>query len=169
VKNEGVISDEETTVADDGTDGLGPLRNRAQVRIFTLADYVAEEESGKLYISGAGLEWTGVPVSAGKIGSCYLVIRLAYPRAFARSSHSVVVRIVDVNGKPAGPNPLLQAEMKFNLHRVPSNFTEVWGTLPIQITDYPLSTETLEVIFLNLEVDGTLVSQLPVDLRYSKS
>jgi hypothetical protein len=169
VKHEGVISDEATTVADDRTTGLGPLGDRAQVRLFTLADYVAEEASGKLYISGAGLEWTGVPVSAGKIGSCFLVIRIAYPRASARPSHTVVVRIVDESGQPVGPNPLLQAEMKFNLNRVPSYFTEVSGTLPIQITDYPLSTESMEVIFFNLEVDGTLVSHLPVDLRYSKS
>ena len=151
-------------MAEDQTYSADPLQDRAQVRIFTLADYVAEERSGKLYISGAGLEWTGLPTAGGKIQSCYLVVRLAYPKASARPSHTVTVRVVDGDGNPAGPDPLMQAEMKFDLKRVPEYFTEVSGTLPIHIAGYPLGDTSVGLVFLNLLVDGVLISQLPVGL-----
>ena len=154
-------------MAEDGAQVSDPLRDRAQVHIFTLADYVAEEQSGKLYISGAGLEWTGLPTSESKIQSCYLVIRLAFPRAFARPNHTIVVRLLDREGNPVGPDPLVQAEMKFDLKRVPKDYTEVSGTLPLQITDYPFTVEPEDVVFFHLIIDGTVLSQLPVDLLFS--
>ena len=156
-------------MAQDGVRVSDPLQDRAQVRIFTLADYVAEEPSGKLYISGAGLEWTGLPTSENKIQSCYLVIRLAFPRASARPSHAIVVRVLDREGMPVGPDPLLQAEMKFDLDQVPDDFTEVSGNLPIQITGYPLDAKASNAIFLQLIVDDVVVNRLPVDLIFASA
>src|SRR5687767_6644527 len=106
-------------MAEDVAQVSDPLQDRAQVRIFTLADYVAEESSGKLYISGAGLEWLGVAArpssdAAEYVVSFHLVIRLAFPRAVARESHTIEVHVLDRDGAPAGPDSLLRAEMRFD-------------------------------------------------------
>jgi hypothetical protein len=148
-------------VTEGETEASDPLRDRAQVRMFTLADYVAEESSGKLYISGAGLEWTGVRVRSDSDGtsqslSCYLMIRLAFPKASARSRHAIVVRALDHDGSPVGPNPLLEADMRFDLNRVPDDFAEVSGNLSVQVMDYPVTLDPDGVLFLHLVVDGTL-------------
>lgn len=156
------MTDDETKVED-------PLVDRAQVRIFTLADHVAQESSGKLYISGAGLEWIGLPIRENKIMPCFLALRLAFPRAFAREIHTVVVRVVDRQGQAVGPDPLLQAEMRFELRRVPKDFAEVSGNLPVRIEDYPLSEESTGIIFFQLVIDGTIISQLPVQLLRENS
>ena len=156
-------------MAEDVAQLSDPLQDRAQVRIFTLADYVAEESSGKLYISGAGLEWTGLAARSASSGggwliSFYLVIRLAFPRSIARESHAVSVLALDRDGALAGPDLLLQASMRFDLKLAPKNFTEVSGTLPVQVVDYPTSIEPNDVLFLHLMVDDLLVSRLPVAL-----
>src|SRR5436190_2910706 len=151
-------------MAEDVVQASSPLDDRAQVRIFTLADYVAEEPSGKLYISGAGLEWTGVPArlegdGTNQLISFYLIIRLAFPKASARERHDVEVRVVNRDGSPAGPDSLLKAELQFDLDHVPEDFSEVSGNLPVQITNYPISAEPNSVIFLNLLVDEVPVSR----------
>jgi hypothetical protein len=151
-------------VADKRANAADLLVDRAQVRIFTLADYVAEEESGKLYMSGAGLEWTGLPAKPDEIPGCYLAIRLAFPRELARSQHGIVVHAVDEFGRPVGPDPLLEATMTFDLDRVPEDFSEVSGNLPVQIVGYPATIDPNGVIFLELVVDGILVGRLPVQL-----
>jgi len=150
---------------EDVAQALDPLAGRAQVRIFTLADYAAEEQSGKLYVSGGGLEWTGLPIGPDLLLSFYLVIRLAYPIAIARSSHTIQVRALDRSGQSVGPDPLLQAEMRFEVSRAPSDAVEVSGTLPVQVTNYPVSVQQDAVIFLDLLVDSLLVSRLPLQLQ----
>jgi Family of unknown function (DUF6941) len=151
-----------------------PLQDRAQVRIFTLADYVAEESSGKLYISGAGLEWTEVvtrpdPNGTHHLLSFSLIIRVAIPRAIVRSTHAVEVFVFDRDGAPLGPDSLIKADMHFDLKRVPHDFTEVSGNLPAQIMNFPVDAGPEDVIFLHLLVDDVLVSRLPVQLRPADS
>lgn len=145
-----------------------PLHDRAQVRVFTLADYVADEPSGKLYISGAGLEWTGVPVrpdpDGGLLFSCYIVLRLAFPKGIARDSHLIKIRALQEDGSPAGPDPLLKFEMLFDPESAPTDFAELSGNLPVHIVDYPLVSESNDIIYLDLIVDEILVSRLPVEL-----
>ena len=146
------------------TQSPDPLNDRAQVRIFTVADYVAEEPSGKLYISGSGLEWVGLPAHPGVLPAFYLAIRLAFPMTVAKPRHVVEIRALDADGNPAGYDPLLQAEMQFDLERAPKTATEMSGNLPVQVTDYPITIQPDAVIFLHLLVDGTLISRLPVQL-----
>ena len=142
-----------------------PLHDRAQVRIFTVADYAAEEPSGKLYISGGGLEWVGVPTTSNLLPSFYLVIRLAFPMAMVRPSHMVEVRALSRTGLPVGPDPLIQAEVRFNLERAPADAAEMSGNLPVQVTNYPVSVGPDDVIFLHLLVDDVQISRLPLQLR----
>jgi hypothetical protein len=156
-----------------------PLQDRAQVRLFTLADYIADEASSKLYISGAGLEWTGVPArsvpdDAGDrfpdgtrhLLSFSVIIRLAFPRAIARPTHLIEVFALDRDGgEIAPPESLIEARMHFDLKQVPPDFTEVSGNVPAQVVDYPVRVGADDVIFLHLVVDGLLVSRLPVQLR----
>jgi len=156
-------------MAEDGDQISDPLQDRAQVRLFTLADYVADETSGKLYISGAGLEWTGLRTRDNTIAPCHLIIRLAFPRAYARPSHTIRVRVVDYEGNLVGPDPLLKAEMKFDLDHVPDSFTEVSGVLPVHIDGYPFTVNVDDVIFFHLVVDDVVVSTLPVELLFSDS
>jgi hypothetical protein len=146
------------------TQSPDPLNDRAQVRIFTVADYVAEEPSGKLYISGAGLEWVGLPAHHNVLPTFYLAIRLAFPIEIKRDTYAVEVRAVDTNDDPVGPDPLVKAEIRFDLDRVPLDARELSGNLPVQITDYPITVQPDAVIFLHLLVDSTLISQLPVQL-----
>jgi hypothetical protein len=151
-----------------------PLQDRAQVRIFTLADYVADEASGKLYVSGAGLEWTELvarPASDGghHLLSFALIIRVAIPRAIARATHAIEVFAVDRDGVSVGPESLIKADMHFDLKRVPPDFTEVSANLPAQIMDFPVDVGPEDVVFLHLLVDNVLVSRLPVQLRPADS
>ena len=141
-----------------------PLQDRAQVRLFTVADYVAEEPSGKLYISGAGLEWVGLPARTGLLPSFYLAIRLAFPIGMKREMYAIEIRAVDAADDPVGPDPLLKAEIRFDLDAVPSDARELSGNLPVHITNYPITVQPNDVIFLHLLVDGDLVSQLPIQL-----
>jgi hypothetical protein len=67
---EHALGEDEIPSSRHATATRDPLHDRAQVRMFTLADDVAEEASGKLYISGAGLEWTGLPTRDSKIAPC---------------------------------------------------------------------------------------------------
>jgi len=151
-------------MAEDMAQAPDPLRDRAQVRIFTLADYVAEESSGRLYISGAGLECSGVPARTGLLPRLCLVIRIAYPMAMARGSHVVEVRALDAEDHPIGPDPLFRAKVTFDLAGAPAGAKEMSGNLPVQVTDYPVTVEPNDVIFLRLLVDGTEISNLPVQL-----
>jgi hypothetical protein len=153
-------------VAEDKAQVADPLQDRAQVRIFTLADYVAEEPSGKLYISGAGLEWTGLPALPDHLPSFYLLIRLAFPMKIARPMHVVEVRTLHADGRPAAPDPVLfQAEMHFNLDGAPDYATEMSDHLLIQVTNYPVAAAPDGIIFLQLLVDDIPISRLPVQLR----
>jgi len=152
-------------VADDETRTSDPLQDRAQVRIFTLADYVAEEPSGRLYISGGGLEWIGVPTYPDRLSSFDLIIRLAFPIAIVRESYHIEVRALDPQGQPIGPDPLMQTEMRFDIHRLPDYASEISGNLPVRITDYPVTVQPSDAIFLHLVVEGILISRLPVQLR----
>lgn len=157
---------------------LDPLHHRPQVRIFTLADYVAEEASGKLYISGAGLEWTEVvarpdpddPDSRRYLLSFSVIIRLAFPRAIARPTHTIELLALNRDGVKIGPpESLIEAKMRFDLKRTPRNFTEVSGNLLAQIVNFPVEAETEDVIFLHLLVDNVLIGRLPVQLRLADS
>jgi len=151
-------------MAQDTGQGSDPLQDRAQVRIFTLADFVAEEASGKLYISGGGLEWSGLPTRANELPPFYMAIRLAFPISIARESHVVEVRALDAEGNAMGPDPLVRAEIHFDLSRAPAYASEMSGTLPVLIAQYPLTSKHDGVIFLHLITDGILVSRLPVAL-----
>jgi hypothetical protein len=148
-----------------------PLGDRAQVRIFTLADYVAEEPSGRLYISGGGLEWVGLPVLKDRLMPFDLALRLAFPLepgippSTVRDSYDVEIRALDAEGKPIGPDPLLQSNMRFDPQRLPDHATEVSGNLPVRFTEIPVTVQPTDVIFLHLKVDGILISRLPVQLR----
>jgi len=161
-------------MSEDATQDQDPLDDRPQVRIFTLADYVANEASGKLYISGAGLEWTAVvarpdpdaPDDRRHLLSFSVIIRLAFPRAIARPTHTIEVLALNRDGVEVGPpKSLIEAQMRFDLKRAPRDFTEVSGNLPAQVVNYPVNIEPDDVIFLHLLVDGVLVSRLPVQLR----
>lgn len=158
-------------MAEDVTQVSDPLQDRAQVRIFTLADYVAEELSGRLYISGGGLEWLGLPVQSGGRVSFDIAIRLAFPldpenpKATAHESYSIEIRVLDISGQLAGDDPLLKTEMRYDPQRLPDDASEISGNLPIRISDYPLRVQSSGVIFLHLIVDGVLISRLPVQLR----
>src|SRR6266542_7041250 len=106
---------------EDEVQASDPLLGRAQVRIFTLADHAAEEPSGKLYISGGGLEWIGLPTTSDSLLSFYVVIRLAFPMDMVRPRHVVEVRALDRAGQPVGPEPLLfHAELGFDLKHAPT-------------------------------------------------
>ena len=161
-------------MAEDVDQIATPLEDRAQVRIFTLADYVAEEESGKLYVSGAGLEWTevvarpdpGDPDGRRRLLSFSVIIRLAFPRAIARPIHTIEVLALNRAGVGIGPpESLIEAKMRFDLNRVPHDFAEVSGNVSAQVVNYPIDAELDDAIFLHLLVDGMLVSRLPVQVR----
>jgi len=152
-------------MSEDAIQRLDPLDSRPQVRIFTLAEYVAEERSGRLYISGGGLEWVGLPAYPNRLSSFDMAIRLAFPRAMIRESYPVEVRVLDEDGRPIGPDPLLQTEMQYDLQKLPDGATEISGNLPIRISEIPVSAQPTDVIFLHLIVDGVLISRLPVQLR----
>jgi hypothetical protein len=158
-------------MANDGNQISDPLQDRAQVRIFTLADYVAEEPSGRLYISGGGLEWTGLPAFPDRLGPFDLVLRLAFPldpgnpRGTVQESYSIEIRALDAVGQPVGPDPMLQTKMRFQRQRLPEDAREVSGNLPVRFADYPVTAQPTDVIFFQLVVDGAPISRLPVQLR----
>jgi hypothetical protein len=158
-------------VAENQVQASDPLQDRAQVRIFTLADYVAEEPSGRLYISGGGLEWVGLPTFPDRLGPFDLALRLAFPldssdpKGTVRDSYSVEIRALDAGGQPVGPDPMLQTKMRFQRNRLPDNAREVSGNLPVRFADYPVIAKSSDIIFLQLAVDGVLISCLPVQLR----
>lgn len=152
-------------MTDDAKQITDPLQDRAQVRIFTLADYVAEEPSGRLYISGGGLEWIGVPAFSDRLSPFDLVVRLAFPIKIAKDVHVVEIRALTADGIAVGPEPLLQTTMGIDMQNLPDNASEISGTIPVRIAEYPISTRQDEVIFFHLVVDGVLVSRLPVQLR----
>lgn len=148
----------------------GPLYDRPQVRIFTLADYVAEEPSGRLYVSGAGLEWLGIPIRpTGKRNeyflSCYVLLRLAFPRMTARAEHRVEVQARTSDGVNVGQDSLFRVEMHFDLEDVPEDFAEVSGNLPVQVTNFRIRTTPDTIIFLHLLVDDVLISRLPAQFE----
>ena len=158
-------------MTEDAAQVPDPLQDRAQVRIFTLADYVAEEASGRLYISGGGLEWLGLPVQSGGRVSFDIALRLAFPlnpadsHAAVHDSYAIEIRALDAEGQPVGPDPLLQTKMRFDRQRLPNYATETSGNLPVRITDYPVTVQPTDVIVLHLKVDGILISRLPVQLQ----
>jgi hypothetical protein len=158
-------------MAEGKTQGLDPLNDRPQVRIFTLADYVAEEASGRLYISGGGLEWVGLPVFPNRPLTFDIALRLAFPvdprnpQGTARNSYSVEIRALNVDGQPIGPDPLVQTKMRFDHKSLPDYATEVSGNLPVRIIEYPVSVQPTDRIYLYLKVDGILISRLPVQLQ----
>lgn len=160
-------------MADDAKQITDPLQDRAQVRIFTLADYVAEEPSGRLYISGGGLEWVGLPAYPDRLGPFDLALRLAFPldpenpRGTVRESYSIKIRALDGEGQPVGPDPMLQTKTRFQRHRLPDYAREVSGNLPVRFADYPVKARQTDIIFLQLAVDGVPISLLPVQLRPS--
>jgi hypothetical protein len=158
-------------MADDMAQISDPLQDRAQVRIFTLAEFVSEEPSGRLYISGGGLEWVGLSAYPDHLSTFDVAIRLAFPldpknpTATVHASHAIEIRVLNAEGQPVGPDPLVETKMRFDPDRLPDHATETSGNLPVRITEYPVTAQPTDVIFLHLSVDCILISRLPVQLR----
>src|SRR5947209_7082812 len=84
--------------------------DRIRVRIFTLADHAAGPPDLKLYINGAGVHVVPMPNAPGPIMTpLAVVIRLYIPYAQTTEPHGIIVRILDEDSEPVGPDPIFQA------------------------------------------------------------
>ena len=80
-------------MAENATNVSDPLQVRAQARIFTVADYVADEPGGKLYVSVGGLEWLGAAAFQNRLSLLLApfdraqLVRLSAQRRYYAARH----------------------------------------------------------------------------------
>src|SRR2546427_31419 len=84
------------------------LHDRVAVRIFTLCDHATVPPDGKIYIHGAGVHQLFVPQIPGPLRTLFLVVRLSIPWHMLGEPHIVLIRALDLDRRPLGPNdPLI--------------------------------------------------------------
>jgi hypothetical protein len=133
------------------------------VRIFTLADHATVPPDGKLYIAGGGVDQMFVPQLPGGLGSLALAIRIRVPWHKTSESLTFLVRALDADRKPIGPDPIVSAAVEVGRAPGQRPGDEFAINLAIPLTGFPVQTEG--TIFFHLSVAGTALAVLPLKVR----
>ena len=89
------------------SDVTGP-NEELLIRVLTLADYAVTPPDGKLYIAGGGIEQILIPEIPGQLGPIYLAVRVRVPWSKTSEPLPFLVRALDADREPVGPDPLLR-------------------------------------------------------------
>src|SRR5579872_3775203 len=133
------------------------------LRIFTLADYAAVAPDQKLYISGANIQYQFAASFPLTVSQLYLVVLLAVPWHLASEPHQVVVRMLDDERQPIGPNPLLDGQAEPG--RPPGTRAGEEIAVPVVLNLAGLQVEHEALVYFHVEVDGSRIAVQPFRFR----
>ncbi len=133
------------------------------VRIFALADHAAVPPDGKLYINGGGVDQMFIPVLPGALGPLSLAIRVRVPWHLTSEPLTLIIRALDADRKPLGPDPIVSAEVEVGRAPGVRAGDEVAVNLAIPLTGFPVQTEG--TIYFHLQVADKALAMLPLKVR----
>lgn len=98
-----------------------------------------------------------------ELGPLSLAIRVRVPWHLTSEPLTLVVRVVDADRKPVGPDPIVSAEVEVG--RMPGQRAgdELTINLAIPLTGFPIQTEG--TIFFHLSVADSALAALPLKIR----
>lgn len=137
--------------------------DRLEVRIFTLADHVAVPPDGKLYISGGGVDQMFLTEIPGALGPLSLAIRLRVPWHMTSERIAVRLRALDADRSPAGPDPLMHADIEVGRPPGARPGDEIGIALAVPLTGFPVQQEGS--ILFHLIVNEETLSVLPLKVQ----
>lgn len=136
--------------------------DRLELRIFTLADHAVVPPDGKLYMNGGGVDRMGLQQIPGGLGPLTLAIRVRVPWRMTSDKLPLLVRILDADRNPVGPDPLIQAEAEVGRPPGLRPGDELGVNLVVQLTGYPVQAEG--TFFFHVTAADQLLGVLPLKI-----
>src|SRR5688500_719498 len=133
-----------------GGRGSGLPRDDIQVRAFMLADHAAQEQSGKIYVNGGGIEWIGVADPVGRLSPLWLVIRLGFPFRLTSGGHVITIRILDQDRNTIGVDPVIAANAQIGRPPGADPNDEFGLNIVVPIVGYEVSVRPNTTIYFHL-------------------
>lgn len=137
--------------------------SRFEVRIFTVADHAAIPPDGKLYLNGGGLISVIVQQFPGVLPPISVAGRVRVPWHLASEPHRITLRLLDADRRPLVNDPLFE----FNAETGHPPGARPDDELFIQFAVGCVGLASLPqpaTVFFHLQVDGTLLSVLPLKI-----
>jgi hypothetical protein len=132
------------------------------VRMFILADWVAQQADGKLAIGGAGIGQVFVNAFPGALPPMYVVTRVSVPWHMTTEPTPLVVRALDADRNTIGPDPLFQANAEIGRPPGSRPGDELAIQVAFPLTGYPVPSAT--TIFLHLLFGAETLAILPLKI-----
>lgn len=139
------------------------MSDRIEVRIFTLADHVATPPDGKMYISGAGVDQMFLTQIPGTLGPLGLAVRLRIPWEMTSERLSVRVRALSAGREPAGPDPLMRADIEVGRPPQTRPGDEIGVGFAVPLTGFPVQDEGS--LHFHLIVNDETLAVLPLKVQ----
>ena|SRR3712207_2376658 len=160
------MEEERTEITGEVDSGRGEMPDdRLEVRIFTIADHAVFAPDGKLYMNGGGIEIMRVQQLPGPLGPSSLALRLRFPWNATSETHRIVVRALDADRKPVGPDPVLEARAEVGRAPGQRPGDEIGVNLAVALTGLPVQIPDGGTVYFHLSVDDQPLSILPLKLR----
>lgn len=132
------------------------------LRIFTLADHAVVPPDGKLYMNGGGVDRMGLQQVPGGLGPLTLAIRVRVPWRMTSDTLPLLVRILDADRNPVGPDPLVQANVEVGRPPGLRPGDEIGVNVVVQLTGYPVQTEG--TFYFHVTVADQVLGVLPLKI-----
>jgi len=129
-----------------------------------LADHVAQEQSGKLYVNGGAIEFVGVQPNAKRLPPLWLVIRLGFPWRLTSGSHIIEVRILDQDEKPVGGDPFARAEAQIGKPPGAEPGDEFGLNIALPLGGFEATDSLPSKVIFHLIVNGSELATMPLRL-----
>jgi hypothetical protein len=152
------------TSRSQGSRGTGMPRDDIQIRAFMLADHAAQEQNGKIYMNGGGIEWIGIPPDATRLPSLWLVVRLGFPWRLTSGGHSIEVNILDQDEKAIGPNPYMRGDAQIGRPPGAEPGDEFALNMVIPLAGFQATEPLPSKVIIHLRVDEREIGRLPLKL-----
>ena len=140
-----------------------PGGDRLEVRIFTLADYVATPPDGKLYISGGGVDQMMMQEIPGNLGPLALAVRIRVPWHMTSDTVSVQVRALNSDREPIDRDPIMGADVEVGRPPGARPGDEIAIGFVVSLLGFPVREEGS--IHFHLIANGETLATLPLKVR----
>lgn len=137
--------------------------DRLELRIFTLADHAVVPPDGKLYMNGGGVDRMGLQQIPGGLGPLSLAIRVRVPWRMTSDTMPLLVRVLDADRNPVGPDPLVQAQVEVGRPPGLRPGDELGVNLVVPLTGFPVQSEG--TLYFHVTAAEQLLGVLPLKVQ----
>lgn len=137
---------------------------RPEVRMFVIADHVAQAPDGKLYLNGAGVEQVFIPSTPGHLPApLYIAVRIRVPWHLTSETLRLRIRALDADRQPFGPDPLIDGQMEVGRAPGARAGDEIAVNLVVPIAGIPVAQPG--TMHFHLELADEVLAILPLKIN----